>query len=151
MFTPTCSIVNHLLESLSSSCCMWTRNTARRLTYGLNRKDSPLVLSETLDETAVETLLGLSLADRYPEQCNEWHYVKENITDFISRERTKRQHILFEELDSREREMRRVLQNAVVLEVMELYPCVLLFVCHARTLRVWSSQSITSRILSRAI
>lgn len=107
-----------------------------------------MVLSETLDETAVETLLGLSLADRYPEQCNEWNDVKENITDFISRERTKRQHILFEELDSRERDMRRVLQNAVVLEVMELYPCVLLFVS-APSHRMLMPQALMSRSLER--
>lgn len=127
---------------------MWSRNTARQLTYGLNRKDNPLVLSETLDETAIQTLLGLSLADRYPEQCNEWHDVKENISDLISRERTKRQHILFEELDSKQRELRRVLRNAVVKEVMELYPCVLLFVS-APSHRMLRPHALTSRSLER--
>lgn len=124
MFTLIFSIVNHLLESLSSSCCRCTRHFARQLTHSLNRKDNPLVLSEALDENAMQTLLDLSIADRFSEQCNEWLATKKNISDFTSRELTKRQRVLIEEFASKKNEMQRVLRNAVVGGVMELFPYV---------------------------
>ena len=125
MFTLIITIVNHLLEFLSRSCCRCTRNAARQLTRSLNRKDNSLVLSETLDENALQTLLDLSIADRFPEQCDEWLTVKKSISDSTSRELAKRQGVLFEEPASKEYEMQRVLCNAVVGDVMELFPYVL--------------------------
>jgi hypothetical protein len=98
---------------------------ARQLTHSLNRKDNPLVLSETLDENAMQTLLDLSIADRFPEQYNEWLTAQNYISDITSRELTKRQGVFFEELASKEYEMQRVLCNAVVGDVMELFPYVL--------------------------
>lgn len=91
----------------------------------LNRKDNAVVLSETLDENAMQTLLDLFIADKYPKQCDEWHATKKNISDFYAGERTKREHIVFEELASKGHEMRRVLRDAVVKDVMALFPCVL--------------------------
>jgi hypothetical protein len=84
-----------------------------------------VVLSETLDENAMQTLLDLFIADKFPKQCDEWHFAKKNISDFYARERTKREHNVFEELASKEHEMRRVLRDAVVEDVMALFPCVL--------------------------
>jgi hypothetical protein len=84
-----------------------------------------LVLSETLDENAMQTLLDLSIADRFPKQCHEWRAATKNISDSCSQEWTKRQPIAFEELASKEYEMRRVLRGAVVGDVVELFPCVL--------------------------
>jgi hypothetical protein len=149
MFTKTSSIrvVNHSAESRSSSCCRYTGNAARRLTHDLNRKDNALILSETLDENAVQTLLELSLADRFPRQCDEWHVAKESISDFYSRESTKRQRIALEGLSSKEQEMRRVLRDAVVEDVMDLFPCVILV--SAPSHRMLRPQALTSRSLER--
>jgi hypothetical protein len=97
-------------------------------TYNLNRKDNALVLSETLNGNAIQTLLDLCIEERFPKQCNEWHAAEKEISDMYSRERTERQRILFEELASKEDEMRRVLRDAVVRDVMELFPCVLFVV-----------------------
>lgn len=97
-------------------------------TYDLNRKDNTLVLSETLNENAIQTLLDLCIEERFPKQCNEWHAAKKEISDMYSREWTERQRILFEELASKEDEMRRVLRDAVVRDVMDLFPCVLFVV-----------------------
>jgi hypothetical protein len=96
----------------------------RRLTHGLCRKDNTLVLSETLDENAMQILLNLFMAAGFPKQCNEWRASKKDIADFYSRERTKRQRIALEELASREYESRRVLCHAVVGDVVGLFPCV---------------------------
>jgi hypothetical protein len=90
-----------------------------------NRKDNAVVLSEALDENAMQTLLDLSIAGKSPEKCNEWHAAKKDSSDFYSRERTKREHTVFEELASKEHEMQRALRGAVVEDVMALFPCVL--------------------------
>jgi hypothetical protein len=93
--------------------------------YCLSRKDNAVFLSEALDENAMQTLLELFIADKFPKQCDEWHAAKKNISDFYSRERTKREHNVFEELASKEHEMRQVLRDAIVEDVMVLFPCVL--------------------------
>lgn len=84
-----------------------------------------MVLSETMDEDSMQTLLDIFIADKYPKQCDEWHAAKKNISDFYAGERTKREHNAFEELVSKEHEMQRVLRDAVVKDVMVLFPCVL--------------------------
>ena len=91
----------------------------RRLTYALNRKDNALVLSETLDEDAMQTLLDLSIT-----QCNGWHAVKQEISDIIARRSTERQRAAFEELASKEDQLQCALRDAVVKEVVLLFPCV---------------------------
>ncbi len=83
-----------------------------------------MVLSEALDENAMQSLLDLSIAGKFPKQCNEWHAVKKDTSDFYSRERTKREHTVFEELGSKD-EMQCALRGAVVEDVMALFPCVL--------------------------
>ena len=97
-------------------------------TYDLNRKDNTLVLSETLNESAIQTLLDLCIEERFPKQCNEWHVARKEFSDMLAREWMERQRILFEELASKEDEMRRILRDAVVRDVMELFPCVLFVV-----------------------
>lgn len=83
-----------------------------------------MVLSETLDENAMQTLLDLFIADKFPKQCDEWHASKKNISDFYAQERTRREHNVFEELANKVHEMRRVLRDAVVEDVMTLFPYV---------------------------
>jgi hypothetical protein len=93
--------------------------------YGLSRKNNSLIISEKLDENAMQTLLDLFIAERFPEQCDEWRASKTNISDFHSWERNERQRVIFEELASREHEIRRALCDAVVGDVVGLFPCVL--------------------------
>jgi hypothetical protein len=102
----------------------------------LNRKDNAVVLSETIDENAVQTLLDLFIADKFPKQCDEWNAAKKDISDFYVREQTRREHNVFEELASKEHEMQRVLRDAVVEDVIALFPCVLFVTCGP-----WSTQA----------
>jgi hypothetical protein len=87
--------------------------------------DNAVVLSETLHENSMQTLLELSITNRFPKQCDEWHAEKRRISDFHARERAKREHNVFEEVASKEHEMRQVFYDAVVEDVMALFPCVL--------------------------
>ncbi|SRR6266478_8603443 len=93
-----------------------------------SREDNAVVLSETLDENAMQILLDLSIANRFPKECGEWHAAKKDISDLYFREFTKRQHTVFEKLASREHELPPVLHDAIVGEVMALFPCVLFVV-----------------------
>jgi hypothetical protein len=126
---------------------MCTGNVTRPLTHGLNRKDNVLVFSETLDENAMQILLDLSIADTFPRQCNEWHATKKVISDSCSQKCSTRQHTAFEEFTSEEHEMRRVLHDAVVGDVLELFPCVLFVSTPIH--KILRPQALISRSLER--
>jgi hypothetical protein len=84
-----------------------------------------LVLSENLGENAIQILVDLHLAHAFPEQCNEWQSVKQDISDILTRERVKGERSGLEKLAGEESALRYVLRDAVVQDVMALFPCVL--------------------------
>ena len=84
-----------------------------------------MVLSENLDENAIQILLDLHLAHAFPEQSNEWQSVKQDISDMFTRERVKRERARLEEFASEKNALRCVLRDAVVQNVMARFPCVL--------------------------
>lgn len=83
-----------------------------------------MVLAETLDEDALQILLDLYLADTFPKQCDEWRDAKWDIYNMLTLERTKRQRAGFEQLASQKNTLRRVLREAIIDDVMVLFPCV---------------------------
>lgn len=91
-----------------------------------------MVLSETLDENAIQTLLYLFIADRFPKLCDEWHATKKKISDIHSQEWTRRKQTAFEELAAKEHKIRHVIYDAIVEDVMVLFPCVLFVVSPSR-------------------
>lgn len=113
----------------------------------LNRKDNAVVLSETLDENAMQTLLDLSIGIRSTKQCDEWRASKKNISDFYSSEWTNKQQTAVEEFATKEHEMRRVLYDDVVGEVMALFPCVLFVITSSHVM--FRPQDLISRSLER--
>jgi hypothetical protein len=84
-----------------------------------------LVLSESLDENAIQILLDLRLAHAFPEQCNEWLSANQEISDMISREWTKKERTSLEKLASEKNTLRCVLRGAIIRDVMALFPYVL--------------------------
>lgn len=83
-----------------------------------------MVLSTSLDENAVQTLVDIVISDLFPKPCKEWRAVKRDIRDICNRESTKRQGVVFQELASKEDALRRVLREAIVEDVMGLFPYV---------------------------
>jgi hypothetical protein len=83
-----------------------------------------LVLSATLDENAVQTLVDVAISDLFPKPCKEWQAVKRDIRGISDRESTKRQGVVFQELANKEDALRRVLRGAIVEDVMGLFPYV---------------------------
>ncbi|KAH9963060.1 hypothetical protein BJV74DRAFT_880022 [Russula compacta] len=85
-------------------------------------RDNPLVFSEALDENAMQILLDLHIADIFPQQCNKWRDMKQDISVFLAREQANRQVTLFEELASKEDALQRVLRDAIIEDVTALFP-----------------------------
>lgn len=82
-----------------------------------------MILSATLDENAVQTLVDI-VSDLFPKVCEDWNAAKLNILHDCDRELTKKQDSAFQELASVEDAVRCILREAVVDEVMSLFPYV---------------------------
>ncbi|KAI0302897.1 hypothetical protein B0F90DRAFT_1935607 [Multifurca ochricompacta] len=85
-------------------------------------KNNCLVLSETLDENTMQTLVDIAISELYPKPCSEWHAVKQDIYDILSRESMKRQNTTLEDIANNETTLKRVLREALVEEVANLFP-----------------------------
>jgi hypothetical protein len=72
----------------------------------------------------VQTLVDIAISDLFPKQCKEWRALKQDIHDICTRESTKRQGRVFQELASKEGALRCVLREEVVKKVMDLFPYV---------------------------
>ena len=91
-------------------------------THALHRLNSALVLSETLDERAVQILVGIAIAERFPEQCDKWRTRSHGVRTMFTQELTERKEIIrkgvIRGLDS----LRGLLCEAIVDDVLKLFP-----------------------------
>ncbi|KAI9434837.1 hypothetical protein H4582DRAFT_1855657 [Lactarius indigo] len=92
------------------------------LTQLLN--ENSVVLSEALDEKAIEMLVDLAFGRIFPEQCAMWKTAKKDIREKFKKEATERSELACRDLLSREESLRRGLRGSVVDEVMKLYPSI---------------------------
>jgi hypothetical protein len=95
-------------------------------TYTFNSIDNALVLSESLDEKAVQTLVDIGIADLFPENCDKWRTTNQGIHARYMQELAKRKDMIREEIITREHSLRHALREVVVEEVMATFPYVLL-------------------------
>ncbi|KAI0302831.1 hypothetical protein B0F90DRAFT_1809754 [Multifurca ochricompacta] len=84
--------------------------------------NNALVLSENLDERAMQTLADIALVDIFPEQYEKWRAVAHNTRNMFMRESTERRDTIHREVARGEDALRRVLREAVVDEVLKLFP-----------------------------
>ncbi|KAI0253468.1 hypothetical protein BJV78DRAFT_1153084 [Lactifluus subvellereus] len=84
--------------------------------------DNALVLSESLDENAVQTLVNIAIADLFPEDCDKWRATNEGIRARYMQELAKRKDKVREEIVRGEGSLRRVLRDVLVEDVMKLFP-----------------------------
>jgi hypothetical protein len=94
-----------------------------RCSYPLSEKHS-LVLSEYLKDTAVQILVDEVISDTFPKQCDEWRSATTDTRKSFQEEIRKKQGIAWQELSSQETSLRRALLDAVVDDVIKLFPCV---------------------------
>ena len=84
--------------------------------------NSALVLSETLDEKAVQILVGIAIAERFPEQCDKWCTKSHGARTMFTQELTERKEIIRRDVIRGEDSLRGLLREAVVEDVMKLFP-----------------------------
>jgi len=90
------------------------------------RDKNVLVLSETLEEGAVQILVDVAISNIFPEQCKAWHAAAEDSHKSSREEIMKSQEKVCQVLNSQEGILRRALLDAVVDDVTKLFPCVFL-------------------------
>jgi len=64
----------------------------------------------------------VAISTIFPKQCNQWRIAVENARGYFHEETTKSQHNLSQELNDQEPSLRRALRDAVVDDVMKLFP-----------------------------
>jgi hypothetical protein len=86
--------------------------------------DNAFVLSETLDEDKVKALNRIAISALFPGLCDEWLALKQDIYDIFRRESTNRKGVVFREIVTKEGPLRRILREAVIEEVVSLFPSI---------------------------
>src|SRR6266702_1928186 len=95
-------------------------------THNLHRGNNSLVLSEDLDEDAVQTLVDIALGGLFPKQCEEWHVRKQYIHEIFMRERREKKSAVARDLADPEDSLQHALRQEVVDHVIKIFPYVLI-------------------------
>jgi hypothetical protein len=86
------------------------------------RNEDNLLLSEDLDEDAVQILVDVALSDIFPEQCNDWNVAMMDTRQRFRQELTEKLDKVFRDLERQEASLNGVLRDEVVGDVMKLFP-----------------------------
>ena len=92
--------------------------------YPLSEGNS-LVLSEYLRDEAVRILVDEVISNTFPKQCDEWRSATTDTRKSVREEMIKKQEKDCQDIISQETSLRRALLDAVVDDVVKLFPCVL--------------------------
>jgi len=87
-------------------------------------KEYVLVLSEDLDEDAVQTLVHEALWDLFPKQCKEWHVRKQYIHEIFMQERREKKSVVARDLSDTDDSLQHVLREEVIKLVISIFPYV---------------------------
>jgi len=79
-------------------------------------------LSEKLEENAVEILVGIAVESLFPESCVRWRAEKKEIRARCKQEFAKKEDTVRQEIARGEGSLRRALHEAVMKDVMKLFP-----------------------------
>lgn len=83
--------------------------------------DNSLVLSEELEENAMQTLIGIAIEDLFPEPCDKWHAMNQETCARYKEELVKRKDIVHQEIARGEDSLWHVLHKVIVTDVMRLF------------------------------
>jgi hypothetical protein len=95
--------------------------SVKRPIYLLDRDQHAVILSEALDEKAINILVDLAFQRIFPEQCDMWRIIKEDIREKFKKEVTVRTEAVHQDLVYEENSL-RALREWVVDDVMKLFP-----------------------------
>lgn len=106
----------------SRSYCKWAQKFLDLYAHVLYRKNNPLVLSEELEENAVEILVRIAVEGLFPESCARWRTARKEICARCKQELAKKEDTIRQEVARGEDSLRRALHEAVTKDVMKLFP-----------------------------
>lgn len=86
--------------------------------------DNVLILSEELEENAVQTLILVALDELFPEPCEKLRIASEDIRAGYRQEFEKREEAVSQDIAKGEDSLRRGLREVVVDDVLKLFPYV---------------------------
>jgi hypothetical protein len=84
--------------------------------------DVMLCLSEKIDDKSLETLMKLGLCDRFPKDFATWERLREEIIQRFQGIRTERQKKMHTVLEQDFADIKVMLQEAVIIEVLKGFP-----------------------------
>ena len=99
------------------------RNTPCSQSY---RKNNALVLSEDLNEDAVQTLVDVALGGLLPEKCSAWLSSSQHIHETFMRERREKKSAVAREIAGTKDSLQHVLREELVDRVISIFPYVLI-------------------------
>jgi hypothetical protein len=73
----------------------------------------------------VDNLVDVALGDLFPEQCEEWFSLKQDIHNFFLREQTERGSAVARAIDDTKVRLQHALRKGVVGHVINIFPYVL--------------------------
>jgi hypothetical protein len=81
-----------------------------------------LCLSEKIDDKSLETLMKLSLIDRFPKEFATWERRRGEIIQRFQGIRTERQNEMYIMLERNLEDINVELREAVIIEVLKAFP-----------------------------
>ncbi|KAI9460706.1 hypothetical protein F5148DRAFT_1276740 [Russula earlei] len=86
--------------------------------------ENALVLSESLDANAIRILVDVALSSIFPKQCEKWRDAMKDACEQSRHELNDRQETACKELRFQEDSFGRVLRDAVVDDVIKIFPSI---------------------------
>ena len=90
--------------------------------YLFDRNENAVVLSEDLDEKAIDILIELAYGKIFSQQCDRWKATKKEVREKFKKEAAERSKAACQDLERTEDSLRRALRESVVDHVIKLYP-----------------------------
>ncbi|KAH9005432.1 hypothetical protein EDB86DRAFT_2825090 [Lactarius hatsudake] len=100
----------------------WDKRAYSPMALSQLLKDNALVLSEDLDENAVQNLVDIALRDLFPGQCEEWNGIKQHIQEIFMQERREKKGAIDRDIADTENNLRYALREEVIDHVIGSFP-----------------------------
>ncbi|KAH8979281.1 hypothetical protein EDB92DRAFT_1980226 [Lactarius akahatsu] len=100
----------------------WDKRSYSPMALSQLLKDNALVLSEDLDENAVQNLVDIALRDLFPRQCEEWNGIKQHIREMFMQELREKKSAIDRDIADTENNLRYALREEVIDHVIGSFP-----------------------------
>jgi hypothetical protein len=102
----------------------WNQRSFNKVYLTKLLNENAVVLSEALDEKAIDILIDLTFWRLFPSKCDMWRASKKEVREKFKEAVTVRTEAAYQDLRSKEEPLRQALREAVVDHVMKLFPSI---------------------------